>query len=71
MGWGGGGWLLMMIGDTMTPFPRLTPFDPVLVFLCYLASNSMLQFSMFPYSMLPSSITEFWELPALISTILH
>jgi len=34
----GGGWLLMMIGDAMTPFdPVLTPFDPVLV--------SMLPFS--------------------------
>jgi len=49
----------MMIGDAMTPFDP--PFDPVLAcfsffFRCYLASNLMLQFSMFLYSMLPSSI---------------
>ncbi len=30
MGWGGGGWLLMMIGDAMTPLtpPFDPPFDP-------------------------------------------
>jgi len=57
--WGGvgGGWLLMMIGDAMTP---LTPFDPPVWprVQCYLTSNSMLQSSMFPYSMLIASTEE-------------